>query len=726
MDKVSFFQNVFDFTKKLNRCESIDLLLHTIQTHLSNLDGVATCVFHNNDDGTTASIIGEPVFFEDIDSSADKVQIRGIRLLEDLLLNGETIVSERVMLAPFYGVDGIKGAINLTSTDSNRFIKEHVKLAQITAEIISSSYQRIQNNIALKTSEYYLTKQNKFNILRADIWSIAAETSLNEEQLAQKILDRVGPELGVSRACFCPINENGSKCTVEWLHPNTTVSSIGTRLPGLVFEHFFKNPDPVYVDYENIDKIIPKQIRNQVSDSIIYYRKQLNIDNLFAFPFFCDSKLAGAVSFHTCHDFEPSWKPEWTEEKKSIANEVTRILSSRIAQLDAERKIKESEARLFEAQKIDSIGNMAGGIAHDFNNMLGGIMGLASTLIMDETDDSRRSDLISIVNITKHANELTKKLLAFGRRGKNIVQATNINDIIGEVITIVDRSISKNITIDLDLELKLATIDADPSQISQVVMNLCLNAAESISDSGNVFVRTKNVVVEDSFSCQYGEHVEPGEYILLEVSDSGSGMSKKVIQHIFEPFFTTKSDKDSAKGTGLGLSITYGIVRNHGGIFNVASKLGKGTTFSIYFPKGKKRVQKKPAEFTHHKKSSDGKGVVLIVDDERVIRNMLKRMCERLGYKAIVARDGVEGSEIYKSSYQEIDCVILDLHMPNMGGRETFEAMKDVNPDVRALLTSGYGRNEEAQELLDMGAIELIPKPFGSDTLSKMLEDLVD
>ena len=390
-------------------------------------------------------------------------------------------------------------------------------------------------------------------------------------------------------------------------------------------------------------------------------------------------------------------------------------------QKKAEEEKANLEAQLQQVQKMESIGKLAGGVAHDFNNMLGGIMGYASILLTGETDAYKITNLKGIIKAAQRAGELTQNLLAFGRRGKNLILAVNLNYIVTEVYSLLERSIDKSIRLHTHFEKELYLVDADPAQMNQLIMNLCVNAAEAMPNGGTLTAKTRNITLNDSF-CKLYPDIKPGEYVELRVTDTGYGMNDKVKQQIFDPFFTTKMD-GFIKGTGLGLSTVYGIVMNHSGAIHVDSKVNQGTIFTIYLPRGKKQQE---VETGAGKGIKYGHGTILVVEDEEIVRNMVKTMIEELGYTVIMANNGAEGVKIYQERYSKIDGVLLDMQMPDMGGEETFIKMKEINPHVRVLLSTGYGCNEAAQQIIDLGVKDLLSKPYQVDILSEKLNKLCE
>ncbi len=366
---------------------------------------------------------------------------------------------------------------------------------------------------------------------------------------------------------------------------------------------------------------------------------------------------------------------------------------------------KKYEKKIIEAQKMDSIGNLAAGIAHDFNNMLTGILGLTDYLILDETNSEKKNDLKSIMDSALRAKSLTEKLLAFGRKGKNINIAVNLNSIASEVVSFLSRTIPSKIRINTIFDDFIDTIDADPNQMYQILMNLCINAIEAMPNGGILTIETKNELID-------GE-----ERVILSVRDTGVGMTEEVQHHLFEPFFSTKLEKEK-KGTGLGLAVVYGIVKNHGGRIDYETEVGKGTAFKIIF----KRGLLKPSE--HQSKNCElniKQKKILVVEDEEIIQKVLVKLLDSMDIPCICAQNGQMALEIYNKDKDTIKGIILDLKMPVMDGKTAFYELKKVNPNIKVIISTGYGENEEAQELLNAGAVGILVKPYRKDDLKSAL-----
>jgi PAS domain S-box-containing protein len=385
---------------------------------------------------------------------------------------------------------------------------------------------------------------------------------------------------------------------------------------------------------------------------------------------------------------------------------------------------KRMEERLRQSEKLEAVGQLAGGIAHDFNNQLAGIVGYADLVRTDIDDDSPLASSVDrILVAARRAADLTSKLLAFARRGKNESAAVDIHVLVEEVMALLSRSVNKLIAFERRLEAEASHALGDPSQLQSAILNLALNARDAMPDGGTLTVATRIVPISTGDGPDDGGILPPGDYLEVEVSDTGVGMDQETRRRIFEPFFTTKS---KGKGTGMGLAAVYGTVRNHGGSIDVYSESGRGSTFRMLLPlyDGPLIPEESAAPQVE---SARGTARILIVDDEKAVGGVASRMVEQLGYTAVVRYDGVAATEFYQDSWRDIDLVVLDMSMPRMGGRETFAAMRRINPDAVVLLTSGFSINDEVQALLDSGAYGFIQKPFWQKDFTRtVVETLQD
>jgi len=379
---------------------------------------------------------------------------------------------------------------------------------------------------------------------------------------------------------------------------------------------------------------------------------------------------------------------------------------------------KQLEEQLQHAQKMEAIGTLAGGVAHDFNNLLMGILGYTSLMLMHtEKTDPHYEKLKRIEQQVESGAELTKQLLGFARGGKYEVKPADLNDLVKQSSEMFSRT-KKEITIHGKLQPELCRVEIDRGQIEQVLLNLYVNAWHAMPSGGDIFLETRNIKVDEKFGILYD--IQPGNYVRVAVTDTGAGMDEATQRRIFEPFFTTK---ELGRGTGLGLASAYGIIRNHGGIINVYSEKGHGTTFTIYLPASEKDMitDKKPAE-----KMIRGGETILLVDDEEMNIDAVGGLLETLGYTVMNAQSGKDAIELYRENQKNIHLVILDMIMPVMSGSETFERLKEINPDIKVILSSGYSINGQAAEILERGCKGFIQKPFNVHELSLKIREVLD
>jgi PAS domain S-box-containing protein len=382
---------------------------------------------------------------------------------------------------------------------------------------------------------------------------------------------------------------------------------------------------------------------------------------------------------------------------------------------------KKLEARFFQAQKMEAIGTMAGGIAHDFNNILMGILGNVSLILSEvETGHPYFEELENIEKYVQNGTDLTRQLLGFTKRGKFEVTLVDLNQIIKKSSNMFSRT-RREFTIHGKYEPDLWAVEVDQGQIEQALLNLYVNAWQAMRGGGDIYLQTENVTLDEREVSPDG--LKPGKYVKFSITDTGIGMDEATQQRIFEPFFTTK---EMSGGAGLGLATVYGIVTNHGGSIHVYSEKGHGTTFTIYLPASKKEIIEDKKLPTLTKDYFKGTETVLLVDDEAMVLEVGEKYLQKLGYNVQVAASGNEAIEIYKKNKDEIELVILDMIMPGMGGEKTFERLREMNPDVKVLLSSGYSINGKAAEILERGCNDFIQKPFKLIDLSHKIRSILD
>jgi PAS domain S-box-containing protein len=383
----------------------------------------------------------------------------------------------------------------------------------------------------------------------------------------------------------------------------------------------------------------------------------------------------------------------------------------------AEEERRRLETQFHQAQKLETIGTLAGGIAHDFNNLMTTILGNTSLILYDIDDTHPHYEpLNNIERQIKRGAELTTQLLGYARKGKYYVKPVNLNQIVEENAAAFGRT-RKEITIQCELADDLLAVEADQGQIQQVLLNLFVNAADAMPTGGNLILKTSNATHNDIKSQEY--HPEPGDYLCLTVSDTGIGMDEKVRRRIFDPFFSTK---ETGKGTGLGLASVYGIIKNHGGYIEVQSQKGHGSKFSIFLPASAGKVLKitEPAP-----EIMKGSGTILIVDDEEMVLDVGVRVLKKLGYTVLESNNGRHTVELYAKVQDKIDLVILDIVMPDMSGGDVYDRLKEINPDVKVLLASGYSIDDQAREIMERGCDDFIQKPFNLKSMSEKISGIL-
>ena len=381
---------------------------------------------------------------------------------------------------------------------------------------------------------------------------------------------------------------------------------------------------------------------------------------------------------------------------------------------------KRLEEQLMHAQKMEAVGRLAGGVAHDFNNMLTVISGY-NRMILDDlsTLDPLRGFAEEILKAADRAAALTNQLLSFSRRQIVQPRVVNVNSVIGLTEKMLHRLIGEDIDLKLILAQDAGNIFVDPGQVEQAIVNLAVNSRDAMPQGGRLTIETSNVSLDENYARTH-MGVQPGEFVMVAVSDSGTGMDLETRRRIFEPFFTTKA---KGKGTGLGLATVYGTVKQAGGDIWVYSEPGRGTTFKLYFPRSKQPVAN-PLDGVTEQHQSGGE-TILVVEDEKAVRDLTVRMLRHLGYQILTASSGAEALALGKSHVGKIDLLLTDVVMPNMSGRQLADQLLKVRPETKVLYLSGYTENTVVHHgVLDKG-VDFLPKPFTRENLSKKLREIL-
>ncbi len=383
------------------------------------------------------------------------------------------------------------------------------------------------------------------------------------------------------------------------------------------------------------------------------------------------------------------------------------------------------ERQFLEAQKMESLGILAGGIAHDFNNLLMAVLGYADLALNDLSPASpARKSVIEIEKGARRAADLTRQMLAYSGRGRFVVEVVDLSDVVAEMIHLFQASLPKKISLNLDIQPDLPLIEADVTQVQQVVMNLITNASEAIGEeAGTITISsgTRECSSGDLAQSRLSEKPDPGLFVAIGVTDTGCGMDGETLTKLFDPFFTTKFT-----GHGLGLAAVLGIMRAHKGAIIVSSNPGVETTFQILFPAAKGKVKSKREKRDREKDGWKGEGTVLVIDDERSVCELVRLMLELIGFSVLTAKDGEEGVEVFRRRRDEIVCVLLDMTMPRMSGEETFRALREIRSDVKVILSSGYNEQEVVRRFVGLGLAGFIQKPYRLVNLAETMREVLE
>lgn len=380
-----------------------------------------------------------------------------------------------------------------------------------------------------------------------------------------------------------------------------------------------------------------------------------------------------------------------------------------------EQKHRNLEQQMAQSQKMDAIGKLAGGVAHDFNNILMIIQGYISLIMMKcGHEDPLYSKLRTVEENIQRGADLTRQLLGFAKEGKYEIRPLSVNELLRKSTGFFIET-KKEIAADLQLDKNIPSVDADASQLEQVFLNIFINAAHVMPDGGHLCIRTSCVTLNEPEA--KASDTKPGNYVKIAITDTGTGMDEETLKRIFEPFFTTKAEHG---GTGLGLASAYGIIRNHGGVINAFSVPGKGTTFNIYLPVSEKAAEKEEKKVPD-KKLHTGTGTILLIDDEPTIMTIVSEMLKTLGYDVYYASGEQEAVSIYNEKKECIDLVILDMILRGTSGVHVFKKLREIDPEVKVILSSGYSLKGEVQKVMKMGCLGFIQKPYNFTEMSEII-----
>jgi signal transduction histidine kinase/ActR/RegA family two-component response regulator len=448
------------------------------------------------------------------------------------------------------------------------------------------------------------------------------------------------------------------------------------------------------------------------------FRSILNV------PLFSKGKIIGGLLLRSRKSHAYTDKDVKVAER--IGNQIAGAIANAILFAEQKRAEKEKnilQEQLQQAQKMEAIGTLAGGIAHDFNNILTAILGYAELASLDLPGDSKAEEnLQQSIRAGHRAKALVQQILAFSRQGKEERKPLNIKPIIKENLKFLRASLPATIEIRQDMGDDLATIVADPTQVQQVLMNLCTNAAHAMGENGGVLqVSLNNCRVEEGTSAAVAG-VEPGPYLRLRVTDTGHGMPPEILKRIFDPYFTTK---EVGKGTGLGLAVVHGIVKSYRGGITVSSEVGRGSTFDVYFPRVEipKEVAAAGAQ---ESLPSGGHERILLVDDEHAVAEIIQGMLNILGYRTSARTSSIEALELFRAKPDQFDLVITDMTMPNMTGDKLTGKLLEIRPDIPIILCTGYSEYITKEKGESIGIRELLLKPLAMKELAQAVRRVLD
>ncbi|MBU1564609.1 MAG: response regulator [Proteobacteria bacterium] len=499
---------------------------------------------------------------------------------------------------------------------------------------------------------------------------------------------------------------------VEGIYQTSLDGRFLSANPALAKAIGYDNPAQLMAEVTDIGRqlYVDKNQRNELVEKLMHDGFVVNIETLFYRK--DGTTIWASQSARVVYD-EATGKPLFIE------GTVADISGSKKAMADLARV----EAQLMQSQKMEALGNLAGGVAHDFNNLLQIISGLVQLLLMKKSPSDPDYRYLHEVNkAAGRAAELIRRMLTFSRKVDAQKVPLNLNKVIEEALRLLERTVPKMISIRTSLTPDLAIIPADSMQMEQVIMNLVNNAVQAMGDTGTLTIETENFPVPTKYIDTYLE-LDPGDYVLMRVTDSGHGMDEATRQRIFEPFFTTKAP---GRGTGLGLSSVYGIITSHSGKIICYSEQGVGTTFKIFLPVMNGEVRLRLLAEQDTTPISGGTENILLVDDEEPLLEIAGDILQQCGYSTCTARSGEDAIEIYREHAAEIHLVLMDLGMPGMGGKKCLEILREMDPSIKVIIASGYGSYDITKNPRQYGASAFLSKPYRLDILSRTVREVLD
>jgi len=600
---------------------------------------------------------------------------------------------------------------NYIDSSSINCIKKPVMERELKTIVEIALYKHI--------TDKQLREYKKYTDLRIDIWKIAADKELSEEELIQKLLNIIGPALNVNRACFNKFYGDELICVSQWCDIGFK-PTIGVIIPSNLAKYFL-NDSYVLYNRESALRAVPEILHPVIKPIISTMEHVFHIESLMIIPYYVNSKIEGLISLHICKNSKRKFS--WSEDKKNLLDDMINIISRSIAQKRVEYELQASEKRYRQAQKMEAIGTLAGGIAHDFNNILAAIIGYTELTRLNMPKDSIPHQRLSRVIVAcNRAKDLVMQILTFSRQSEQNIEPLQISIVVKEVLKLLRATLPVNIQIRKKIMARDSMVMADTVQVHQLLMNLCTNSYHAMREKGGILeVNLSDADVDEKEASEYHE-LKPGAYVKLTVKDNGQGMDKEVMDRIFDPFFTTKP---TGEGTGMGLSVVHGIIKSFNGVITVDSKPGKGTIFSVFFP----RILCEPKS-NNDKDNEDeipqGKGHILLVDDEKDIVTMQELLLKHIGYNVTAKTCSKEAFKCFKNKPDSFDIVITDQMMPGMTGLNLSKKILDIRPDIPIILCTGYSELVNQEMAIQSGIKKFLLKPVDSNFLAHTIYELLN
>ena len=601
------------------------------------------------------------------------------------------------------------------------FIKSSIK-----KDVFQSLIQEMERDKELIQSKYIQVKKLNDELHKkiSDLMSLqeashAMVSVLDEESLIENIMKLLTSVLNFSRAMLFLVDDKQDNLVFT-----KAVGELGDSM-GILKDHKIPLDRTSNILVRIVSSGIPKFMNEQeiirsLNDSIIL--RLFHPNNLSISPLIARNKVIGVLAGEM-----PSLNSEKACPDVNLLMTFANHIAIAIENARLYRDMEKTCISNLQSQKLQAVGTLTSGIAHDFNNILQAILGHANLLDMELEEGAegahRHFRIKEIIKSAKRASDLVKHLLTFSRKEEVCFRSIDLNKEIKSVKDLLSSTIPKMISIKLRLEPDLKPINADPVQINQIIMNLAVNARDAMRNHGTLMISTNNVNISESKNKEHSM-LSAGEYIMLSIADTGHGMEKDVLDHIFEPFFTTKG---MGQGTGLGLSTVYGIVNSHDGHIFCESNPGQGAIFRIYF----KVMAQETQEIDNSTNGQDliirgGTEKLLIVDDEESIREYCRDLLTGYGYSVLMANSGEEAIDIYINEMKGIDLVVMDLIMHGMGGKNCFEKLMRIDPQVKVIMITGYALHNDIREAMEKGAKGLLIKPFRSHEIAGKIRKILD